>query len=80
MISRNQIIWMIKNGRFPGLLFWFFLMLPYRMLYAFFKNRNQYHSLIQALQKLKPAMQGRRASDIVVKDKIWSQQINQPYP
>jgi GT2 family glycosyltransferase len=80
MISRNQIIWMIKNGRFPGFLFWFFLMLPYRMLYAFFNNRNQYQALKQALRKLKPALQGRRVSEVVIKDKIWSQQLNKPYP
>jgi hypothetical protein len=55
-------------------------MLPYRMLYAFFNNRNQYQALKQALRKLKPALQGRRASEVVIRDKIWSQQLNKPYP
>ncbi|MDP4251703.1 MAG: glycosyltransferase family 2 protein [Bacteroidota bacterium] len=80
MIGRNHILWMIKNGRFPGFLFWFFLMLPYRMVYAFFKSRNQYQALKGAVQKLKPALQGRRASEIIAKDKIWSEQLNKPYP
>jgi len=48
-IKKNQIVWMLKNCRFPGFSFLFFLFLPYRFLWSFIKNRNSFHALRKAL-------------------------------
>jgi GT2 family glycosyltransferase len=80
MIQRNRVLWMIKNGRYPGFLFWFFLMLPYRMGYAFFNNRNQYKALWQAIQKIGPAIRGRKSAEIIIHDLVWAQKLNTAYP
>ena len=80
IICRNRVLWMIKTGRYPGFLFYFFLMLPYRMVFALFSNRNQYKAFFQALRKLKPAIEGRRNSENLVNDSIWAGMLNQTYP
>jgi GT2 family glycosyltransferase len=80
MICRNRVLWMIKNGRNVGFLFWFFLMLPYRLIYNYINNRNLYKAMLQAIKKLGPAMRGRRLSEPLVPDSVWFRMLNTPYP
>ncbi len=61
---RNHILWMIKNGRYPAFIFWFFLKLPYRMVYNFLYNKNQYKALLQSFRIFGAAFRGRRMAVI----------------
>jgi GT2 family glycosyltransferase len=78
-IYKNHILWMIKNVRYPGFLFWFFLKLPYRLIYNFFRNKNQYKSLMQALKQFPQALIKRRQSVVIVPDEVWISQLNLTY-
>jgi GT2 family glycosyltransferase len=78
-IYRNHILWMIKNGRFPGFIFWFFLKLPYRIVYNFLFNKNQYKALLQSFRNLRKAYGKRRMAVIVVKNNEWISLLNLPY-
>lgn len=79
MIYKNQILCMIKNTRQPAFLFWFFLMLPYRLIYNFLHNRNGYKALLQALAGIKPALSQRKKSRVNVKDEDWMPLLDTPY-
>jgi GT2 family glycosyltransferase len=78
-IYRNHVLWMIKNGRYPGFIFWFFIKLPYRVVYNFLYNRNQFKALMHAILKLGSAFRRRKTADIIVKDREWIQKLNMPY-
>jgi GT2 family glycosyltransferase len=78
-ISRNHILWMVKNGRYPRFIFWFFLKLPYRMFYNFFYNKNQFMAILLAFRRFKAAFQGRREAEILVGNQEWINLLNQPY-
>jgi GT2 family glycosyltransferase len=79
-IFRNHVLWMLKNGRFRGFVFWFFLMLPYRLLYHFLYNRNQFRALLQALRKSGSALRRRGAAEMLISDEAWSRMLNTSYP
>lgn len=76
MISRNHILWMIKNVRIPGFLFTFFLWLPYRIVYNYFKNRNLYKAILQAIPLMPKAIQKRYSWNARVKDRTWMAMLN----
>jgi GT2 family glycosyltransferase len=78
-IVRNHILWMIKNGRYPAFMFWFFLKLPYRLVYNFLFNKNQYKALLQSFPKFGAAFQRRKMVVIKVKNSDWISLLNQPY-
>ncbi len=78
-IVRNHILWMIKNGRYPAFIFWFFLKLPYRLAYNFLFNKNQYKALLQSFPNMGAAFQRRRMAVIKVKNRDWIRLLNQPY-
>jgi GT2 family glycosyltransferase len=78
-IFRNHVLWMLRNGRFQGFVFWFFLMLPYRLLYHLLHNRNHFRALLQALRKSGSAFRKRGSAEIVVRDEEWSRLLNTPY-
>lgn len=79
MIYKNQILCMIKNTRQPGFLFWFFLMLPYRLAYNFLHNKNYYKAFLQALREMPAALSRRKRAQIMVKDKAWMRLLDKPY-
>ena len=74
-VFKNHVLWMIKNVHHPGFLFWFYLLLPYRLLINFFKNKNTCIGLMQAMKKLPEALTKRTRSGIIVKDVSWLQQL-----
>ena len=78
-IFRNHILWMIKNGRYPAFIFWFFLKLPYRMVYNFLFNKNQYKAILHSFRNFGAAFRGRRMAVINVKNKEWIGLLNLPY-
>lgn len=80
MIYRNHVLWMLKNIRIPGFLFWFFLLLPYRIFYNFIRNKNQSKALLQSI-KLMPKAIGRRYNvrPAIYNDRQWLHQLNKPY-
>ncbi len=51
-IYKNQILWMVKNGNYPGFRWWFFLLLPYRILFGWRVDKNSYLALLKSLSKL----------------------------
>lgn len=55
-IYRNQVLWMVKNGRAPGFLLTFILMLPYRLISGWKVDRNAWLALWQALPRLPGAL------------------------
>jgi GT2 family glycosyltransferase len=78
-IYHNQILWMIKNARYPGFLGWFFLLLPYRMILYFFNSRNHFKALIRSLVKIPSALLKRKEGSGRKNDKEWLIMLNQPY-
>jgi GT2 family glycosyltransferase len=76
---KNHVLWMIKNSRQPGFLPWFFLMLPYRLIYNFFKSRNHFKALLQALKKSPVALKKRKESQVLLKDETWFRLLDRPY-
>jgi GT2 family glycosyltransferase len=78
-IYKNHILWMIKNGRYPGFIFWFLVKLPYRIVYNFLNNKNQYHALLQALRTGGSAFRKRKTTGILAKDREWTGNLNMTY-
>jgi GT2 family glycosyltransferase len=78
-IFRNHILWMIKNGRYPAFIFWFFLKLPYRLVYNFLFNKNQYRALLHSFSNFGLAFRRRRVAVISVKNKEWIGLLNHTY-
>ena len=80
MINRNHIFWMVKNVRYPGFLFWFMAMLPYRIMKAKKNNTNLYNAFRESLHFLPSLITKRRSgTKSVLADKIWLQRLNQEY-
>lgn len=79
MIRKNHILWMIKNVRHPRFLASFFILLPYRLLYSFFKNKNQYRAIILALPQISEALGKRRHTKVIVSQSTWLPLLNTPY-
>ena len=78
-IFKNSVLWMIKNVHYPGFLFWFYLLLPYRLVINFFTNNNISIALLKAMKKLPEALSKRTRSGIIVEDTWWLKQLNLPY-
>ncbi|MFI5156580.1 MAG: glycosyltransferase family 2 protein [Chitinophagales bacterium] len=76
---KNHILYMIKNTRQRGFLFWFFLMLPYRLLYNLFKSKNHCRALLQAIRESPIALQKRKKSEILLRDETWFRLLDRPY-
>ena len=78
-IYRNQILCMIKNCQYPGFAAWFFMLLPYRLAYNYFRNKNLYLAMLMALRKFPQAWKKRVASKVIVKDEKWLPLLNGSY-
>lgn len=79
MIYRNHILWIVKNVRVKGFLFFFFLMLPYRLLVNLFKSRNHFYALCYALPHLPAAISARGRSKTNGDDATWMRKLNTNY-
>jgi GT2 family glycosyltransferase len=60
-VYKNQILWMVKNANYSGSLFWFWLLLPYRLLLGWRVDKNSYIALVKALPRLPLALKKRFA-------------------
>jgi len=78
-INRNKILCALKNTRFPGFLGSFFLFLPYRIIFAYFTNRNMFKAWMQALRRFPQALSKRRKAGVIVKDPLWITMLDRPY-
>jgi GT2 family glycosyltransferase len=79
VIYKNEVLCMIKNTRVAGFLFWFFLLLPYRLIYNYIYHRNYYKGMVRAIGKLSLALAKRKKIEVSVKDEDWMGLLNQPY-
>jgi len=80
MLNKNHILWMVKNTRRSGFLFWFLLMAPARLLVWKKKNPNLYKGFIATIGMLPGLIQKRRAAGKpVVKDEEWMKLLNMDY-
>jgi GT2 family glycosyltransferase len=79
-IYKNEILWMVKNGNYPGFLLWFLLLLPYRMIFGFRTGKNTYLALIKSLPKL-PLAIFKRASKpkAIIKDRQLTEILSRKY-
>ncbi|MCB0429377.1 MAG: glycosyltransferase [Flavobacteriales bacterium] len=79
-INRNKILWMVRNGDSGGFLFWFFLLLPVRLLLGWRLGKNSYLALLKALPRLRLAVKKRlKNGGAVWKDDQISALLGQPY-
>ena len=79
-IFKNQVLCMVKNVRVPGFMTWFYLKLPYRILFSFLTNRNLFHAWKLAIRQLPLALARRRQSkSIRVSDRSWIALLDTPY-
>lgn len=79
MIFKNQVLCMIKNCRYPGFLGWFLLLLPYRLLFNYFRNKNLYKAMIMALKQYSQAKGKRATAKVKVYDNEWMPLLNASY-
>lgn len=69
-VIKNQILWMVKNVNYPGFLFWFLLLLPYRLLLGWRVHKNSFAALYKALPRIPKALRRRsKRKHIKLKDK-----------
>jgi GT2 family glycosyltransferase len=78
-IYKNHILWMLKNVRYPGFLFWFILLLPYRLIYNSRYNKNQFKALVQSFKQMGKAISKRNYSSILVSDEEWIKMLDKEY-
>jgi len=79
-IYTNQILWMARDGRHPGFLAAFLLMLPYRLLTGWKVYRDAYAALWRALRRLPKALwQRRRDPRPVLDDRAIMRLLDQPW-
>lgn len=78
-IYKNQVLFLVKNVRTSLFLFWFFMLLPYRLVTAYFSSKNQFHALLKAIPKMPEALSKRRENPPVVKDENWMAMLNTTY-
>ena len=79
-IYKNQILWMIKNVNYPGFLFMFFLLLPYRLLTGWKVSKNSYLALLKSLPKIPLALLKRiKLPKAVINDKDLMKILNTEY-
>lgn len=79
-IYKNQILWMVKNGNYPGFLLWFLLLLPYRILIGWKLNKNLYVALLKSLPKIPLALVKRiKKAKAKINDKQLMQILNTEY-
>ncbi len=80
LIYRNNILWMLKNVRFPGFLTAFFARLPYRIWLHRRRDTDIYHALLQAVPLMGKALRARRrVATPLVPDAHIISHFNQPY-
>jgi len=78
-INKNQILCMMKNCRFSGFLAWFLLLLPYRLIFNYFRNKNLYRAMLMALRQFPQAWRKRVTSKVKVHDEEWMPLLNGSY-
>ena len=80
-IYKNQILWMVKDGNYPGFMFWFFILLPYRILTGWKVSKNSYLALLRSLPKIPFALIKRlnKNSKTVINDKQLIKILNSEY-
>jgi GT2 family glycosyltransferase len=79
MIYKNYILWNVKNTRYSGFLFWFFILYPFRMMTTFITRRNHFKAFIDAIPSLGMALQQRSKRKPIVKDENWLPLLNTVY-
>lgn len=79
-ISKNQIVWMARNARYPGFLPWFLVMLPVRLLTNWRVDKNSNIALWKALPKLPKALFKRLSTKrIELDDRQIIGYLDKPY-
>ena len=78
-IYKNQILCMLKNCHYQGFLAWFFILLPYRLIYNYFRNKNLYLAMFMALKQFPQAWKERNSSRSKVEDAAWMPLLNNSY-
>ena len=80
IVYRNQILWMVKNANYPGFLFWFLLLLPYRILTGWRIDKNSYLALLKSLPKIPIAIFKRiKKTKAKINDKQLMEILNTEY-
>ena len=78
-VYKNQILWMLKNGNHKGFLFWFLLLLPYRLLLGWKVDQTSYIALWRAFPQIPKALLHRIKTKKRVKDEEIMKKLNTVY-
>lgn len=78
-IYKNQILCMVKNVKSTGFMFWFWLLMPYRLMVSLSQNKNTRKALLQALAAFPQAYRKRTKAKPVMEDKDWLKMLNTKY-
>ncbi len=79
-IYKNQILWMVKNGSYPGFLASFLILLPYRLLFNWRVDKNSYIALWKSLPNIPLALLKRiKRKKPILNDKQIMKFLTQKY-
>ncbi len=79
-INKNKILCTLKNTRFPGFLFWFYILLPYRIIRSLVKDKIMFNAWKLSFKQFPQALAKRRSARVLVMDPEWIGLLNKPYP
>lgn len=78
-IYKNQILWMLKNAKYPYFLIGFIILLPYRLLTGWLVDKNSYIALLKSLSQMPQALVKRFRTKNKINDKKFMERLGTIY-